>query len=124
MTAQGSGQHQGQAAHDGARFAALLERQHALATALAEDVEEACPLAGGVEVHVLQVKAGMKYRGARLAWYERMVELEGKTRDEVTKNLEADPPALYGPKSKNEGKAEPVAGWVRFFERTGVASFQ
>ena len=73
---------------------------------------------------VLQVKAGMKYRGARLAWYERMVELEGKTRDEVTKNLEADPPALYGPKSKNEGKAEPVAGWVRFFERTGVASFQ
>ena len=72
----------------------------------------------------LSVKAGQKYRGARLAWYERMVELEGKTRDEVTKNLEADPPALYGPKSKNAGKAEPVAGWVRFFERTGVATFQ
>lgn len=34
MTAQGSGQHQGQSAHDDARFAALLERQHALAVEL------------------------------------------------------------------------------------------
>lgn len=73
---------------------------------------------------LLTVKAGQKYRGARQAWYERMVTLEGKSRKDVEADLEANPPALYGPRSKFAGKPEPVSGWVRFFERTGVAEFK
>jgi len=73
---------------------------------------------------LLTVKAGQKYRGARAAWYDRMVALEGKTLEEVTKNLESDPPALYGARSKFAGKPEPVSGWIRWFERQGVAEFK
>lgn len=73
---------------------------------------------------LLVVKAGVKYRGARASWYERMVALEGKTRKEVEADLESNPPALYGARSKFAGTAEPVSGWVRFFERTGVAEFK
>lgn len=73
---------------------------------------------------LLAVKAGQKYRGARAAWYDRMVALEGKTRKEVEADLESNPPALYGQRSKFAGKPEPVSGWVRFFERTGVVEFK
>lgn len=73
---------------------------------------------------LLVVKAGQKYRGARAAWYDRMVALEGKTRKDVEADLAANPPALYGARSKFAGTAEPVSGWVRFFERTGVAEFK
>lgn len=76
------------------------------------------------EATILVVKAGQKFRGARAAWYERLCELEGSDRETVVKELEAAPPALYGQRSKFAGTPEPVSGWLRFFERTGVASWE
>lgn len=70
---------------------------------------------------ILTMKAGMSYRGARQAWYERLVSLEGLTEKEVYEDLELNRPSVYGAKSKHCGKPEPVSGWVRFYERTGVA---
>lgn len=73
---------------------------------------------------LIKVKANMKYRGARAAWYERLQTLEGKPMDEVIKNLESDPPALYGARSKHAGKPEPVSGWIRFFQREDVVTIK
>lgn len=69
---------------------------------------------------VIAVKSGQKLRGARAAWYERLVEFNGKPVAEFVASCTADPPATYGARSKHAGQAEPVQGWVRFFVRTGV----
>jgi hypothetical protein len=68
-------------------------------------------------VKVLKVKAGMKYRGAREAWYARLQQYEGKSEEEFIKSATTDPPSLT---KKNE--PEPPSGWIAFFKRTGVAS--
>jgi hypothetical protein len=72
----------------------------------------------------LEVKKGVVYRGARQAWYERLLTLEGKTRAEVMENLTANRPSVYGERSKHRGLPEPAPGWMRFFERTSVATFK
>lgn len=66
---------------------------------------------------VLRVKAGVKYRGAREAWYARLMEFNGKPADAFLESCEKKRPST--PKS---GKPEAPAGWLRFFQRTGVAS--
>lgn len=73
--------------------------------------------AGPEKVKLLKVKAGMKYRGAREAWYAVLQQHDGKSVDSFLEATAKKPPSL--PKS---GKAEKPAGWLRFFERTGVAS--
>lgn len=65
---------------------------------------------------VLKVKAGLKYRGAREAWYARLCEYDGKPAEAFLESCVKKHPSV--PKS---GKAEAPAGWLRFFQRTNVA---
>lgn len=69
------------------------------------------------------VKRDLKFRGARQAWYDRLCAMDGKPKAEVFAALESDRPSNYGSKSKHAGKPEPVAGWVRFYERNGYVKF-
>lgn len=78
--------------------------------------KKAAPAATDGKPRVLNVKAGMKYRGAREAWYARLQEFQGKSADAFLESCEKKRPSV--PKS---GKAEAPAGWLRFFQRTGVA---
>lgn len=70
----------------------------------------------------LKVKAGLKYRGARQAWYEVLCAYDGKPVSDFLAAVEANRPSKYGAKSKHAGTPEPVAGWFRFFVRTGAAT--
>lgn len=63
------------------------------------------------------VKAGIKYRGARAAWYEVLVKHEGKTAADFLASTTAKPPSV--PKS---GTPEPSSGWLRYFVRNGIAT--
>ncbi len=65
------------------------------------------------------LKKDQKFRGARDAWFARLVEFDGKTEGEYLESCKEKPPAL----TKN-GSAENPTGWVRFFVRTGVLSIQ
>jgi len=65
---------------------------------------------------VLKVKAGMKYRGAREAWYARLQEFDGKPVEAFLESAKEKPPSLT---KKNE--AENPTGWLRFFQRVGAA---
>jgi hypothetical protein len=68
----------------------------------------------------IAVKGGQKYRGARAAWYERLMKYDGKPLAEFIADVTADRPSKYGARSTHAGEPEPVQGWVRYFERTGV----
>ena len=68
---------------------------------------------------ILKVKAGQKYRGAREAWYVVLQQHDGKSVESFLEATAKKPPSL--PKS---GKAEKPTGWLRFFERSGVATEQ
>lgn len=61
------------------------------------------------------LKKDAKFRGARDAWYKRLVEFDGKTLDEYVKDCTDNCPQL----TKNSTK-EPPMGWVGFFKRQGV----
>jgi hypothetical protein len=74
------------------------------------------------KAETLKVKAGLKFRGARQAWYEALLAYDGKPAAEFLAHVEATRPSKYGAKSKHAGTPEPVAGWFRFFVRTGVAT--
>jgi hypothetical protein len=92
------------------------------ATATTAKPEAAAPAAKPEKLVVL--KRDLKFRGARQEWYNRLVAMDGKTRAEVLADLEAKRPSVYGAKSKHAGKPEPVAGWVRFYERNGYIAFK
>jgi hypothetical protein len=80
---------------------------------------------GGTEIakgSTLKVKAGVAYRGARQAWYEALKAYDGKPVAEFVAHVTATRPSVYGAKSKHAGQPEPVAGWLGFFVRTGVAT--
>ena len=81
----------------------------------------AAPAAAPKATPILQVRKGMQYRGARAAWYERLCQYDGKPVAEFVASATANPPSVYGSRSKHAGKPEPVPGWLRFFVRTGVA---
>lgn len=70
------------------------------------------------------VKRELKFRGARQAWYDALCKMDGKPRGEVIAALESNRPSNYGNKSKHAGTPEPVAGWVRFYERNGYIAFR
>jgi hypothetical protein len=65
---------------------------------------------------ITTVKAGLKYRGARAAWYEVLCKHEGKPAAEFLAATTASPPSV--PKS---GVQEKSSGWLGYFVRTGVA---
>lgn len=65
------------------------------------------------------VKAGIKYRGARAAWYEVLQAHEGKPAADFLAATTATPPSL--PKS---GVQEKSSGWLGFFVRTGIATLE
>lgn len=75
--------------------------------------KEAAP--APAKVQKLEVKAGMKYRGAREAWYQRLVEFNGKDVNEFLKNATDKPPSLT-----KANTAENPKGWLGFFKRQGV----
>ncbi len=83
----------------------------------------AAPAADAKPLRLVVVKKDLVFRGARQAWYDRLKALEGKPKAEVLADLEARRPSVYGAKSKHMGKPEPVAGWVRFYERNGWVKF-
>jgi hypothetical protein len=64
---------------------------------------------------IRMLKADMKYRGAREAWYSLLQRMEGKTEAEFVEAAKEQPPSRT-----KKGEAEPPTGWFRFFERTGV----
>ena len=66
---------------------------------------------------VLSVKQGIKYAGARAAWYAVLLAHEGKPAEEFLKATTEKKPSL--PKS---GVPEASAGWLRFFTKAGVAT--
>ena len=80
------------------------------------EVEKTAAVKVEAKPKTLKVKAGQKYRGAREAWYQVLCEYDGKLVDAFLEATTKKPPSL--PKS---GKQEKSIGWLRFFERTGVA---
>ena len=65
---------------------------------------------------IASVKAGVKYRGARQAWYEVLQKHEGKPAADYLAACTTKPPST--PKS---GVVEKASGWLRYFVRSGVA---
>lgn len=68
---------------------------------------------------VLAVKTGVALRGARQAWYNVLVQYNGKPVAEFLAACAANPPSL--PKS---GVAEKPQGWLGWFVRSGIATVQ
>lgn len=68
---------------------------------------------------IAAVKAGVKYRGARAAWYAVLQAHQGKPAGDFWAACVANPPSL--PKS---GVAEKPSGWLGYFVRTGVATLK
>lgn len=66
---------------------------------------------------IVKVKAGVKYRGARQAWYDVLCKYEGKPAADFLAATTAKAPSL--PKS---GVQEKASGWLGYFIRTGVAT--
>lgn len=77
---------------------------------------------GTAQPAVLVVKGNVAYRGARQAWYQLLLAHAGKPASAFIAAAAANPPSLPQ-KGKGAGKAEPPAGWLRYFVRTGVASY-
>jgi hypothetical protein len=65
---------------------------------------------------IVAVKAGVKFRGARAAWYAVLQQHVGKPAADFLAATTAQPPSV--PKS---GIAEKSSGWLSYFTRTGVA---
>ena len=65
---------------------------------------------------ISSVRAGVKYRGAREAWYVVLQQYQGKPAADFLAHCTKTPPSL--PKS---GVAEKPSGWLRYFLRSGVA---
>lgn len=76
-----------------------------------------------VDAPVLRVKGDKAFRGARAEWYKVLVAHDGKTPEAFLAACTANPPTLPT-KGKSAGKAEPPAGWLRWFIRNGVAELQ
>lgn len=66
---------------------------------------------------VLQVKAGLTFRGARQAWYNVLVAHNGQPANAYLAATLATPPSL--PKSQ---RADAPTGWLRYFVRTGACT--
>lgn len=74
---------------------------------------------------VLVVKPGLQFRGARQAWYARLLQHNGKTVAEFTASVLAAPPSTPT-KGVYAGRCEPPAGWLAWFAAParGVLTYQ
>ncbi len=68
---------------------------------------------------IQDVKAGVKYRGARAAWYAVLLQHKGKPAADFLAATTKQPPSV--PKS---GIPEKASGWLSYFVRTGVANLK
>ncbi len=72
---------------------------------------------------VCRVKAGAKLRGAREAWYQRLLAFNGKPLAEFVADATANPPSMPT-KGALAGKGEPPSGWVSWFKRQGLLAVE
>ena len=72
---------------------------------------------------LLRVKGNVPLRGARQAWYQVLVSYNGKPVEEFLKATTTTPPSLPQ-KGKGAGKPELATGWLRYFVRQGIASYE
>lgn len=86
------------------------------AVAAAQAVQAAAaPAAAAAQAGVIQVTPNSTFRGARLAWYNALVQHNGQPLAAYVAACVATPPSL--PKS---GRPEAPSGWVAYFKRVGV----
>jgi len=71
---------------------------------------------------VLAVKGNVPLRGARQAWYQLLLAYNGKPASAFLAAATANPPSLPQ-KGKGAGKPEPATGWLRYFVRSGIATY-
>lgn len=64
-------------------------------------------------------KTNVKFRGARAAWYEVLLQYNGKPAADFLAHCTKSPPST--PKS---GVPEPASGWLRYFTRSGIAELK
>lgn len=76
--------------------------------------QEAAP-AEAKPVIIKVLKKDAKFRGAREAWYTRLLEHDGKTVDEYIESCKTNCPQ----KTKN-GTVENPTGWIGFFKRQAI----
>lgn len=69
------------------------------------------------------LKRDGKFRGARDAWYKRILDADGKTVKDFTDEVLAKPPSTPK-KGVLAGKCEPPAGWISYFKRNGFISLE
>lgn len=86
--------------------------------------ETAAPQTTPVTPGVLVVKADQKYRGARAAWYARLVQYNNKPVQDFLASVAQTSPSVRTAKSKLAGQAEPPQGWLRWFTRAGVLTIK
>lgn len=77
--------------------------------------QEAAPAPEIKPVLIKVLKKDAKFRGAREAWYTRLLEHDGKTVDEYVESCKTKCPQM----TKN-GTVENPTGWVGFFKRQGI----
>ena|ERR1700761_185462 len=68
---------------------------------------------------IAAVKTGIKFRGARAAWYAVLLQHQGKPAQDFLAATTKAPPSV--PKS---GIVEKSSGWLSYFTRTGVATLK
>lgn len=80
-----------------------------------ETAKTAAPAPEVKPVLIKVLKKDAKFRGAREAWYTRLLEHDGRPVDEYVESCKAKCPQV----TKN-GTVENPTGWVGFFKRQGI----
>jgi hypothetical protein len=68
---------------------------------------------------ITQVKANVKFRGARADWYAVLLQYNGKPAQDFLAATTKKPPSV--PKS---GVQENSSGWLRYFVRSGICNLE
>ena len=70
-----------------------------------------------------ETKVNFRAKSARAAYYDVLQKYNNKSLSSFVKAVEKAPPSMPT-KGKLAGKAEPVAGWVKFFVREGYCTLE
>jgi len=84
-------------------------------TVVKKTVENRQPVEAATKTITVAKKVA-KFTGARAHWYAALLAHDGQTNDAFIDACTKQPPA-----TSRSGKTEDPRGWLRFFERTGVA---
>jgi len=105
--------------------AGAVAAQNAVATTVTTEavVTDAGTEKAKVVPGICRVKAGGKLRGARDAWYQRLLKYDGKPLAEYEADCRANPPSMPT-KGALAGKGEPPSGWVSWFKRNGFLTVE